>query len=159
MLGTLAAYDIVRRTRWTRLLFGMRVRDARISPPDAEQRGIGDGVSANLPNLGLWVTTVLFMVLIVVAARNASLLGRWEQTLDTIQPATGYIAEFRADGTWTASLNEESVEGTYELIDDNQIKLIYPDGTTPVAEYRISYDRFGLISAEIDRQQVFMRIP
>jgi hypothetical protein len=53
----------------------------------------------------------------------------------------------------------ETIDGSYELIGDEQIKIIYPDGITAVAEYRIAYDRFGLISSEIDRQQVFMRIP
>jgi hypothetical protein len=159
MLGTLAAYDIVRRTRLTRFLFGMRTRDTRISPPGAEQRDVGGWVSANLPHLGLWVTAALFTVLVVIAANNASLVGRWEQTLDTIQPATGYIAEFRTDGTWTVTAEGESIDGSYELIEDDQIKIIYADGTTAVAGYRISYDRFGLINIEGERQQIFMRIP
>ncbi|UCF61781.1 MAG: hypothetical protein JSV37_03615, partial [Anaerolineaceae bacterium] len=140
-------------------LFGMRTRTDRISPPGAEQRGIGGWVSANLPHLGLWATTVLFTVLIVVAASNASLVGRWEQTLDTIQPATGYIVEFRADGTWTATAEGETTDGSYELIAGDQIKIIYADGTTAVAGYRISYDRFGLINSDGERQQIFMRVP
>jgi hypothetical protein len=158
MLGTLALYDIIRRTRWTRFLFGMRVHDAKISPPGAGGRGVGGWVRANLPNLGLWATAGLLTVLVVIAANNASLVGRWEQTLDTIQPATGYIAEFREDGTWTVTAEGESIEGSYELIGDEQIEITYPDGTTTVAEYHIAYDRLGLISSEIDRQQVFMRI-
>jgi surface polysaccharide O-acyltransferase-like enzyme len=159
LLGTLAVYDIVRRTRWTRFLFGMRVRGAGISPPGAGQRDVGGWVRANLPNLGLWATAALLTVLVVIAAKSASLVGRWEQTLDTIQPATGYIAEFREDGTWTVTAEGESIDGSYELIGDEQIKIIYPDGTTTMAEYRIAYDRFGLISSGVDRQQVFMRIP
>jgi surface polysaccharide O-acyltransferase-like enzyme len=159
MLGTLAVYDIVRRTRWTRFLFGMRVRGARISPPGAGWRGVGGWVRENLPNLGLWATAALLTVLVVIAANSASLVGRWEQTLDTIQPATGYIAEFRADGTWTVTAEGETIDGTYELIGDGQIEITYSDGTATVAEYRISYDRFALISADIERQQVFMRIP
>ncbi|NIQ77447.1 MAG: hypothetical protein GTN93_05060 [Anaerolineae bacterium] len=79
--------------------------------------------------------------------------------MDTMQPATDYVAEFKGDGTWTVTAEGESIEGSYELTDDDRIKIIYPDGTTSVAEYRISYDRFGLISSEIDRQQGFMRIP
>jgi len=159
MLGTLALYDIVRRTRWTRFLFGMRVYDARITTLDAGRRGVGGWVRANLPHLALWATAALLTVLVVIAANNASLVGRWEQTLDTIQPATGYIAEFREDGTWTVIAEGESIDGSYELIGDEQIEITYPDGTTTVAEYHIAYDRFGLISSEIDRQQVFMRIP
>jgi hypothetical protein len=158
-LGTLSVYDIVRRTRLMRFLFGMRTRGAKISPPGAEQRGVGGWVRANLPNLGLWATAALFIVLIVVAASNPSLLGRWEQTLDTIQPATGYIVEFRADGTWTATVEGETMDGSYELIGDDQIKIIYSDGTAAVAKYRISYDRFGLINSDSERQQIFMKIP
>jgi hypothetical protein len=159
MLGTLALYDIIRRTRWTRFLFGMRVHDARISTLDAGRRGVGGWVRANLAHLGLWATAALFTVLIVAAASNPSIVGRWEQTLDTIQPATGYVAEFRADGTWTVTAEGESIAGSYELIGNEQIEITYPDGTSAVAEYHIAYDRFGLISSEIDRQQVFMRIP
>jgi hypothetical protein len=159
MLGTLAVYDIVRRTRFSRFLLGMKVSGARVSPQVAEARGVGGWVKTNLPHMGLWTAAVVFTVLIVVAASSASIVGRWEQTLDTIQPATGYIAEFKSDGTWTVTAGSESVEGSYELIGDDQIKLTYSDGTTSIAKYRISYDRFGLISSGIERQQVFMRIP
>jgi len=62
------------------------------------------------------------------------------------------------DGSWTATLNGESVEGTYVLADDEQIELTYADGTTSIAEYRISADRFALTSLESGRVQVFMRI-
>jgi hypothetical protein len=158
MLGTLAVYDIVRRTRLTRFLFGMSTRGARISPRGAGQRAVGGWVRANLPNLGLWATAAFLTVLVVIAANNASLVGRWEQTLDTIQPVTGYIAEFREDGTWTATLNEQSVQGTYRLVDDEHIELTYADGTVSVGEYRVSADRFGLISTSMERKQVFMRI-
>jgi hypothetical protein len=159
ILCTLAAYDIVRRTRFSRFLLGMKVRGAGISAQVAEQRGVGSWVKANLPHMGLWATAVVFTVLIVVAASNASIVGRWEQTLDTIQPATGYIAEFRSDGTWTVTADNETIEGSYELVGENKIKLIYSDDTVSVPEYHISYDRFGLISSGLDRKQVFMRIP
>jgi hypothetical protein len=159
MLGTLAVYDIVRRTRFSRFLLSMKVSGARVSPQVAEQRGVGGWVKTNLPHMGLWTAAVVFTVLIVVAASSASIVGRWEQTLDTIQPATGYIAEFKSNGTWTVTAGSESIGGSYELIGDAQIKLVYSDGTISIAEYRISYDRFGLISSGIERQQVFMRIP
>jgi surface polysaccharide O-acyltransferase-like enzyme len=159
MLGTLAVYDIVRRTRFTRFLFGMSTRGAGIFPTADEQRGVGGLLRANLPRFALWTTAVLSMALIILAASNVSIVGRWEQTFDTIQPATGYIAEFKSDGTWTATAGSESVGGSYELIGDEQIKLIYSDGTISVGEYRIAYDRFGLISSTIERQQVFMRVP
>jgi hypothetical protein len=97
--------------------------------------------------------------LIVFAANSVSIVGRWEQTFDSIQPATGYIAEFRSDGTWIVTAENESIGGSYELVGENQIELIYSDGTVSMPEYRISYDRFGLISSSIDRKQVFMRIP
>jgi hypothetical protein len=115
-------------------------------------------VRAKLSYLVLWVTAALLTLWIVLAANNASLVGRWEQTYDTAQAATGYIAEFREDGTWTATLEEQSVEGTYRLVGDEHVELTYPDGTVAVAEYRIAADRFGLISAESVRQQVFMRV-
>jgi hypothetical protein len=55
--------------------------------------------------------------------------------------------------------DNETIEGSYELVGENKIKLIYSDDTVSVPEYHISYDRFGLISSGLDRKQVFMRIP
>jgi surface polysaccharide O-acyltransferase-like enzyme len=159
MLGTLAVYDIVRRNRLTRLLFGMRMRTVGISPPDVEPRGVGKWLKANLPHVGLWTAAALFTVVIIITAGNASLIGKWEQTLDTTQAASGYQVEFRNDGTWTVTADDESLDGLYELLEDDQIKIIYADGTTSISEYRITYDRFGLISTTVDRKQVFMRIP
>jgi putative alpha-1,2-mannosidase len=97
-------------------------------------------------------------LLVVMAANNASLVGRWQQAFDTARAATGYIAEFREDGTWTVSAEGESIKGTYELIDDVHIRITYPDGTASTAKYHISADRFGLISADSGRQQVFLRV-
>jgi hypothetical protein len=159
ILCTLAAYDIVRRMAFLRFLLGMKVRRDRTSSQAAEWGGIADWVNANLPHMGLWATAVLSTVLIVFAANSVSIVGRWEQTFDSIQPATGYIAEFRSDGTWIVTAENESIGGSYELVGENQIELIYSDGTVSMPEYRISYDRFGLISSSIDRKQVFMRIP
>ena len=50
-----------------------------------------------------------------------------------------------------------SLEETYALSDDQRVECSHPDGTTSVAEYRTSPDRFAPISQEIDRRQVFMR--
>ena len=101
---------------------------------------------------------MLLTLLVVMAAGNATLVGSWEETYDSTQAATGYVAEFREDGRFTASLGEESVEGTYRLLDDEHIELTYADGTVSVGEYRISADRFGLINEDGVRKQVFMRI-
>ena len=98
------------------------------------------------------------MLLMVMAGSNSTLVGRWEQIFDSAQAATGYIAEFTVDGTWTAGLDEESVEGTYRLVDDKHIEPTYADGRVSVAEFRISADRFGLIDEDGVRKQVFMRI-
>jgi hypothetical protein len=159
-VGTLAAYDIVRRTPLTRFLFGMRLRGAVSPPLGAERRTAGGWLRANLPHLSLWSVAALATVLIVLAANRAAIspVGRWKQTYDTAQAATGYIAEFREDGTWTVSAEGESIEGTYDLPEDGQIRITYPDGTVSTAEYRISADRFGLISADRERQQVFLRL-
>jgi hypothetical protein len=108
----------------------------------------------------LWSVAALATVLIVLAANRAAIspVGRWEQTYDTAQAATGYIVEFGEDGTWTVSAGGESIEGTYDLLEDGQIRITYPDGTVSTSEYRISADRFGLISTVSGRQQVFLRI-
>jgi hypothetical protein len=160
MVGTLAAYDIVQRTLVTRLLFGMRPR--RTLPPQlgAERRATSGWLRANLPHLGLWVTATLVTALIVLAANHAAVspVGRWQQTYDTAQAATGYMAEFREDGTWTVSAEGESIEGTYELLDNGEISITYADGTVTTAQYRITADRFGLISADRGRQQVFLKL-
>jgi hypothetical protein len=165
LLDTLALYDIVRRTRLTRVLVGMK---ASPSPrPDTSQsqsaptRTVGGWFTSNLPRIGLWASAAIVTLLLVLAANRASqsLVGVWEQTLDTLRPATGYVAELKEDGTWTATAEGESIEGTYVLIDQQQVEFSYPDGTVSVAEYRTSPDRFALISQDMDRQQVFMRIP
>jgi surface polysaccharide O-acyltransferase-like enzyme len=160
LVGTLAAYDIVRRTPLTRFLLGMRLRRVAPQPEDAERRSAGGWAKANLPHFGLWAAAVLLTLgLILVAnAAGGSLVGRWEQTYDTAQAATGYVAEFREDGTWTAGGGGESIDGTYELLGDGQIWIAYADGTVSTAEYRITTDRFSLISAEGGRQQVFRRL-
>jgi|GEM_PF-1971404 len=159
-LGTLAAYDIVRRTRLTRFLFGMKLRHTASPPLGTEYRTPGGWLRANLPHLGLWAIAALATVLIVLAANRAaaSPVGRWEQTYDTVQAATGYIAEFREDGTWTVSAEGESIDGTYDMLEDGEIRIMYPDGTVSTAEYRISADRFALTSADSRRQQVFLRL-
>jgi hypothetical protein len=159
-IGTLATYDIVRRTPLTRFLFGMRLRPRAPRPEGAGRRTAGGWARANLPHLGLWAGATLLTLLIVLAARNVAStpLGRWEQTYDSVQAASGYIAEFREDGTWTASGGGEWIEGSYELLEDGQIRIAYPDGTASAAEYHISADRFGLFSADGGRQQVFRRI-
>jgi hypothetical protein len=157
-VGTLAAYDLVRRIPVTRVLLGMRLRRGAPRLEAPERRSVGGLLRANLWHLGLWATAAALTLLVVVLGSNPTLTGRWQQTYDTAQAATGYIAEFREDGTWTATASDASIEGTYELIKDGQMRLAYPDGTVATAEYRISADRFGLISAESGRQQVFRKI-
>ena len=136
----------------------MKPRRAEPPSPLPERATVSGWARANVPHLGLWATAALLTLLVVMAGSNATLVGRWEQTLDSAQAATGYVAEFREDGTWTATLDEESVEGTYRLVDDEHIELTYADGTVSVAEYRISADRFGLINEDGVRKQVFMRM-
>jgi hypothetical protein len=165
LLDTLALYDIVRRNRVTRVLVGMKANPNPRSDTSQSQgipsQTAGGWLRSNLPHVALWAGATLVTLLLVLAANRAgrSLVGRWEQTLDTVQPATGYVAELREDGTWTATAEGESIGGTYVLLDDRQVEFVYPDGTTSVAEYRTSPDRFALINLDGGRRQVFMRVP
>ena len=137
----------------------MKPRRAEPPSPLPERATVSGWARANVPHLGLWATAALLTLLVVMAGSNATLVGRWEQTLDSAQAATGYVAEFREDGTWTAGLDEVSIEDTYRLVGNEHIEITYGDGTVSVAEYRLSPNRFGLIDEDGVRNQVFMRIP
>jgi hypothetical protein len=163
-VDTLAAYDVVRRTAVTRFLLGMRQRDGTKSsaePQAAPLRGqsVGDWARANGPHLLLLVAAVLSSLWIVWAGSHSrSPVGRWQQTYDSTQDPAGYFVEFNADATWTVTLGEESVAGTYTLTEDDHLEFTYPDGRTTQPEYRFTADLFALFDEDGARTQVFKRV-
>jgi hypothetical protein len=152
LVDTLVVYDLVRRTRVTRFLFGIKPRR---SEPGGE-RTRSKGIPAQLGRLAV-AASITLLVVLGGNSVGRSLIGRWEQTLDSSQPAAGYVAEFREDGTWEVTAEGESVGGTYALQGDEAIEIVYADGTESVSGLLMSADRFALISQDGDRVQVFMR--
>jgi hypothetical protein len=145
LVDTLLFYDIfVRRTLLTRLLFGMKNRDVK---------------PLTLTRLGLVVAVVTVTLYIIFGAGNTArnLAGRWVQTLDSTQQATGYNVEFERDNTWEVTAGDQSISGTYSLNDEGSIEFVYPDESKAVSILEMSADRFALFTQGSDRVQVFMR--
>jgi hypothetical protein len=163
-VDTLAAYDWVRRTPLTRFLLGMRLRDttpapAGPQPAPGRRTSVGNWARANGPHLLLWAAAVLSSLWIIWAGSNSrSPVGKWQQTFDSTQAASGYFVEFKPDGTWVVTLGEESTEGTYTLAADDHIELSYPDGRRTRPQYRPTADHFALVDEDGARIQEFARI-
>jgi surface polysaccharide O-acyltransferase-like enzyme len=165
-VDTLVVYDLVRRTRMTRFLFGIKPDRTVPVPEEASSQqpqiklvsAAGSFAKSNLTQLGLLAVAVLVSLAVILGANDSqALIGRWQQTLDTVQAATGYTAEFQGDGTWTVAAEGESIGGTYVLQEDGAIEISYADGSNSVSRIEMSADRFALFSQDGDRVQVFMR--
>lgn len=169
LADTLVVYDILRRTQLTRFLFGIKPpgttptsAQSNLHSAERERRSgpVGTRTWEHLAHLGLAAAALVVTLSIVLGARDTSrsLIGRWQQTLDSAQPATGYLAEFRDDNTWVVTAEGESTGGTYALLDNATIKITYPDGSSSVSDLEMSADRFALASEGSGRVQVFMRV-